>query len=132
MDADLQFPLHLKQKFAELRAARSEKIGDHETYQLVALTNDQPRLRLYFDQQSGLLVRAVRYSDSPLGLNPVRIDYADYRAVDGVRVPYRWTVARPGGQFTIQASEVKQNAPIAPDKFVRPTEPKQANTNIAK
>ena len=132
MDADLQFPLHLKQKFAEWRAARPEKIGDRETYQLVALTNDQPRLRLYFDQQSGLLVRAVRYSDSPLGLNPLRIDYADYRAVDGVQVPYRWTVARPGGQFTIQASEVKQNVPIAPDKFVRPTEPEQANTNIAK
>lgn len=46
----------------------------------------------------------LRYSESPLGPNPVRIDYADYRAVDGVQVPYRWTVARPGGQFTIQVT----------------------------
>jgi hypothetical protein len=128
MDADLQFPIHLKQAFGELRAGRPDKIGDRETYQVIALTNDQPRLRLYFDKQSGLLVRAVRYSDSPLGLNPVRIDYADYRVVDGVQVPYRWTVSRPAGQFTIQATEVKQNIPIAQEKFVRPAEPAQANT----
>ncbi len=132
MDADLQFPLHLKQTFGELRVARPKKIGDRETYQLIALTNGQPRLRLYFDQQSGLLVRMMRYSDSPLGLNPVRIDYADYRAVDGVQVPYRWTVARPTGQVTIQATEVKQNIPIAQEKFVRPAQPEQANPNIVK
>lgn len=128
MDADLQFPIHLKQAFGELRAGRPNKIGDRETYQLIALTNDQPRLRLYFDKQSGLLVRAVRYSDSPLGFNPVRIDYADYRVVDGVQVPYRWTVSRPAGQFTIQATEVKQNIAIGQEKFVRPAEPAQANT----
>jgi hypothetical protein len=58
----------------------------------------------------------------------VRIDYADYRVVDGVQVPYRWTVSRPAGQFTIQATEVKQNIPIAQEKFVRPAEPAQANT----
>jgi hypothetical protein len=129
MDADLQFPLHLKQTFGELRAARPEKIGDRETYQVIAITNQQPSLRLYFDQQSGLLIRLLRYSDSPLGLNPVRIDYADYRAVDGVQVPYRWTVARPAGQFTIQATEVHQNTPIVPGVFVRPVEPAQPNAH---
>jgi len=128
MDADLQFPIHLKQASGELRAGRPEKIGDRETYQVIALTNNQPRLRLYFDKQSGLLVRVVRYSDSPLGFNPVRIDYADYRAVDGVQVPYRWTVSRPAGQFTIQATEVRQNIPIGQEKFVRPAEPARANT----
>ena len=132
IDADLQFPLHLRQEFGELRAARPERIGAHETYQLVALTDGQPRLRLYFDQQSSLLLRMVRYSDSPLGLNPVRIDYADYRAVDGVQVPHRWTLARPGGQFTIQVTEVKQDIPVAREKFARPPEQEQTNTSIGK
>lgn len=132
IDADLQFPLHLKQEFTELRAARPEKIGNSETNQLVAFTDGQPRLRLYFDEQSGLLVRIVRYSDSPLGLNPARVDYADYRAVDGVQVPYRWTLAKPGGQFTIQVTEVKQNIPITPEKFSRPAESEQANTSVGK
>jgi photosynthetic reaction center cytochrome c subunit len=132
IDADLQFPLHLKNEFGELQAAPPEKIGDRETYQLVAIRNGEPRLRLYFDEQSGLLLRMLRYSDSPLGLNPTRVDYADYRAVDGVQVPYRWTVARPGGQVTIQITEVKQNSPISQEKFVRPSDSEQSNTGQSK
>ena len=46
--------------------------------------------------------------------------YDDYRAVDGVQVPYRWTVGRPAGQFTIQAMEIKQNVPVDDEKFAKP------------
>lgn len=120
VDADLQMPLHLQQAFGDLKPARPEKIGDHETYQLTGERGGRPTGRLYFDQQSGLLVRMIRYSDSPLGLNPLRIDYDDYRLVDGVQVPFRWTVARPAGQFTIQASSVEQNIPIDDSKFAKP------------
>ena len=121
VDADLQMPLHLKQAFGDLRPAKPEKIGDHETYQLAGERTGRPTGRLYFDQQSGLLVRMIRYSDSPLGLNPLRIDYADYRLVDGVQVPFQWTVGRPAGQFTIQASSVEQNIPMDDSKFTKPT-----------
>jgi hypothetical protein len=123
IDADLQLALHLKRMFPDLRPAKPEKVGARDTYQLLEEEAGQPRLRLYFDQQTGLLTRMVRYGESPLGLNPVRIDYSDYRALDGVQVPYRWTVARPNGQFTIQATEITQNATIDVAKFARPAEP---------
>jgi hypothetical protein len=126
MDADLQFPIHLKQMFREWKVARPEKIGDRETYQLVATNSGQPPLRLYFDEQSGLLVRLVRYADSALGLNPTQIDYADYRDVSGVKIPYRWTIARPAGQFTIQATEIQHNVSIDDKRFVKPAEPTEA------
>jgi hypothetical protein len=67
-----------------------------------------------------MLVRLVRYVDSPLGYNPTQIDYADYRVADGVKVPYRWTVARPGNRFTVQVDELKQNVPVDDRKFVAP------------
>ena len=51
-------------------------------------------MRLYFDQKTGLLVRMVRYADTPVGRNPTEIDYADYRDADGVKIPFRWTLAR--------------------------------------
>jgi len=120
MDADLQFALHLKQNYSELKPDQAEKIAGHDAYQLVASNPNQPPLRLYFDKESGLLLRLVRYTDSPLGLNPTRIDYEDYSAVDGVQVPHRWTIARPSGQFTIEAKEIRQNEPVSDDKFVKP------------
>jgi hypothetical protein len=120
MDADLQFALHLKQNYSELKPEQAEKIAAHEVYPLVASNPNQPPLRLYFDKDSGLLLRLVRYADSPLGLNPTRIDFEAYSAVDGVQVPHRWTVARPSGQFTIQAGKIRQNVPVSDDKFVKP------------
>lgn len=126
IDADLQFPLHLAQLFPDLKPARPESIDGHEAYQLISETNGQPRIHLYFDEQSGLLVRMMRYADSALGLNPVRVDYGDYRAVDGVQVPYRWTVARPSGQFTIQATDIKQNVAVDDGKFAKPQGPAES------
>ena len=126
IDADLQFALHIRQTFPDLHPAPPESIAGRETYQLVSENAGQPRIRLYFDQQTGLLLRMIRYGDSPLGLNPVRVDYSDYRAVNGVQVPYRWTVARPAGQFTTQVTEVKQNVEIDDAKFTKPASTQQA------
>ena len=77
-------------------------------------------MKLYLDQKSSLLVRLIRYMDSPLGYNPTQIDYHDYRAADGVKTPYRWTIARPGNRFTVQIDDLKQNVPIDDAKFVPP------------
>jgi len=123
LDANLHFPTDIKQIFAELRVKQEEKIGDQSTYVIFALRQGQPPARLYFDAQSGLLLRELRYAESPLGLNPTQIDYADYRDVDGVKTPFRWTIARPGGRFTIQLEQVKQNVPIDDAQFAKPPTP---------
>jgi outer membrane lipoprotein-sorting protein len=121
MDADLHFPLHIKQVFAELRVEYPEKIGDREAYVISGTRNGQPPVKFYFDEQSGLLERLVRYAQSPLGLVPTRIDYADYRNVDGVETPFRRTVAQPGETFTFQVEQFRQNVPIDDAEFARPT-----------
>ena len=45
---------------------------------------------------------------------------ADYRDADSVKIPYRWTLARPGGRFTIQVDKVQQNVPVDDAKFAPP------------
>jgi photosynthetic reaction center cytochrome c subunit len=122
IDADLHLATHLKPMFSEMRVRGTEKIGDHEAYVVVGQREGKPPIELYFDEQSGLLVRLVRFGDSALGLLPTQIDYADYRDTNGVKMPYRWTLARPSGRFTIQVSEVKQNVPVDDAKFVKPAE----------
>jgi photosynthetic reaction center cytochrome c subunit len=123
MDADLQFPLHLQQMFPELRLEYPEKIGDRDAYLLLAIREGQPPVKLYFDEQSGLLVRVLRYAETPLGRNPTQVDYADYRDVDGVQVPFRITTSQPGNVTTIQLEEVRQNVPIDAARFAKPQPP---------
>jgi len=123
MDADLHFAAHLKGMFSEVQVRGTEKIGDHDAYFLVGRRGEKTPLRLYFDAQSGLLLRLIRYGETPFGRMPTQIDYADYREVGGVKIPYRWTLARPGGRFTIQLTEVKQNVPVDDAKFAKPPAP---------
>jgi hypothetical protein len=120
LDADLHFPVNVKNTFSDLSVDRKEKIGDRQAYVLSGLREGQLPVQLYFDEQSGLLLRLVRYAESPLGRNPTRVDYADYRDAAGVKTPYRWTVARPGGHFSIQVDEMQQNVAIDDTKFARP------------
>ena len=123
MDADLHLATHFKQMFTETRVETGEKIGDHETYLVIGQRKDNTPVKLYFDQQSGLLLRLMRFGETALGRLPTQIDYADYRATDGVQVPYRWTLARANGRFTVQVNEMQQNVPVDNGKFVKPPSP---------
>jgi hypothetical protein len=123
IDADLHFPLHIKQAFAELRVEYPERVRDREAYVISCSRVGHPIVKLYFDEQSGLLVRLIRFAESPLGFLPTQIDYDDYRIVDGVETPYRWTVARPGENSTTQLEQIRQNVPIDDARFAKPISP---------
>jgi len=123
LDADLYFPSHLKEIFRSFKLGDSEKIGGEEALLVRAEREGKPPVKLYFDRQSGLLVRMVRYADTPLGMLPTQVDYADYRDSGGVKIPFRWTIGRPSGSFTIQLDHVDVNVPVDAAKFAQPAPP---------
>lgn len=131
IDADLYFPLNVKTLYEKFRVNEGEKIDGHDTYLVVGLKEGQPPLRLYFDKESGLLLRLVRYAETPLGRNPTQIDYADYREANGLKVPFRWTLSRPGNQFTIQVEQLQENVPVDDAKFVAPPPPPPSGQKLA-
>jgi hypothetical protein len=109
--------------YQQFEVGPGEVIDGKVTYLVSAKGNDTPSLRLYFEQESGLLVRLIRFAETPLGQNPTEIDYADFRVADGVKLPYRWTLARPNGRFTIQIDAVRQDVPLDEAQFVTPSVP---------
>jgi len=123
IDADLYFAAHVKTLYQKFSVTAGEKIDGHETYLVVGRSEGRPPLRLYLDKESGLLLRLIRYAETPLGRNPTQIDYADYREANGVKMPFRWTLARPGNRFTIQVEQVQQNVPVDDAKFATPPPP---------
>ena len=93
LDAVLSFPAQIKQAFPDWRTGFPYTDIDDNAVDIVRGTGAQNiPVKLYFDRKSGLLVRLVRYSETPIGVNPRQIDYADYRDVAGVKLPFRWTV----------------------------------------
>lgn len=120
IDANLHFPINIKKSCAELRVEYPEKIGGRAANVISCANVGKPPIKLYFDNESKLLVRIVRYAPSPLGTVPTQIDYGDYREVDGLKIPFRWAVAQPDGIATTQLEQVQQNVPVDPARFANP------------
>lgn len=123
MDADLALPAHLASMFSKFETKEGETLDGHATWQVIGSREGKPPVRLFLDQQSGLLLRLVRYTDSLLGLNPLQIDFADYRDSGGAKTPFRWTQSRPGNHFTVQIESSEVNVLVEDSKFVQPPQP---------
>jgi hypothetical protein len=126
LDGELSFPARIKQALSQWRVGFPDTIDDRDVQVAQGITAGGSPVKLYFDQESGLLVRLVRYSDSPVGRIPTQIDYADYREVSGIKMPFRWKVTWLDGRSTIELTEVQPNAPIDAAKFARPRTPSPA------
>ena len=111
----------MKQLFSEIKPVAPENIGDRETYVVAGLNSGEVATKFYFDKDTGYLLRILRYTKSPLGRNPTQIDYADYRRLDGLKVPFQLTIARPNSRLTVQIEDANFNLPIDETKFARPT-----------
>jgi outer membrane lipoprotein-sorting protein len=123
LDADLSFPRRVAQALSNWRGAFPATLDDRDVLVIQGTNALQMPVKLYFDAESGLLSRLVRYAETPVGRNATQIDYADYREVAGVKIPFRWVVAWQSGHATFELSEVQPNAPIDPDTFARPAPP---------
>lgn len=123
VDADLAFPGRIKQNFSQWRVGYPTTIDDREVEVVQGMSNGDFPVKLYFDKETGLLVRQVRYTNSPVGLNPTQIDYADYRDVSGVKMPFRWMTTWTDGKAVTELSQIQANAPVDAAKFGKPAEP---------
>lgn len=121
LDAQLSFPAQIKQALTGWRVAEPTTIDDHD---VAVVQGNGPRgqlVTLYFDSQSGLLVRTVRYGPSPIGRMPTQIDYADYRQVGAIKMPFRYTFGWLDGRDAFQLNAVRLNVPVEAAKFGRPS-----------
>ena len=123
MDAEFYFGLRIKELFAgvPMRVGRAAvKVNGFDCDVLNATGGNGLPVRMYFDRETWLLARTVRFTQTPVGPNPTQIDYADYRESGGVKIPFRWTLARPNGRFAIQVASVENNAKVDPARFAKP------------
>jgi outer membrane lipoprotein-sorting protein len=123
IDAVLCFPARIKQAFQWRTGFPSVSIDDRPVQVIQNVAGGDPGAKLYFDNQSGLLVRQVRYVDTAVGVIPTQIDYSDYRDVAGVKVPFRRVVTWTDGRSTIELNQVEPNARIETSKFATPAPP---------
>jgi outer membrane lipoprotein-sorting protein len=124
MDALLSFPARIKQDLQWRTGFPSVSIDDKPVQIVQNAARGNFGAKLYFDSQSGLLVRQVRYVDTAVGVIPMRIDYSDYRPIAGVKIPFHRVLTWTDGRSTIDLSDVQPNVRIAAGQFAMPAAPR--------
>jgi hypothetical protein len=102
------------------RVLGSEKVGVHDTYVLQFSSEKKITSKLYFDQETGLAVRADDVFRESDGDYKVETYVDDYRPVDGAYFPFRIRHVEKGNVFTIRVTQVKNNYPVDDSLFLEP------------
>lgn len=122
---DLFRDIKLQGQFSRLSYGGKEKIDGKDVFVLRGIGLDGKGERLYFDAQTGLLVRRITSTTTIVGLIPEQVDYEDYRDVDGMKVPFtiRITAIDSFWSSTRKFTEIKLNVPVDETKFKKPPAP---------
>jgi photosynthetic reaction center cytochrome c subunit len=125
LDAALSLPAGIKRAITK-PVVGSASIDDKDVM-LVQGTASGGRssIKLYFNEQSGLLVRQVRFADTMIGRVPVQVDYSDYRdaAGTGVKLPFHVITTWTDGRSDVVLTSAEANVAIDAAKFNQPVPP---------
>jgi hypothetical protein len=120
LEAQLAFPGQIREVLKNFRTGLRRAIDDKD-YLIVQGTGPRGLLAtFYFDEETGLLRRLVRYTPSPVGRVSVQIDYSDYRDVGGIKFPFELQFSWLDGRYTAKIKEIRTNVPIDAKVFARP------------
>ena len=119
IEAALAFPTGLKTAFQSWRLGRTA-IDDVPVRIVQGINPGLLPVNFYFDTKTNMLVRWVRWNNTPVGPVPTEVNYGDYRTVAGVKMPFTWTVSQTYMQMTIKLSAVQPNANIDGKIFAQP------------
>ena len=104
-----------------------EKVNGRDAYLVVGVPQGDTPESLYFDTQTGLLLRKQTVLPTPIGDSPFQMDFDDYRDTgSGVKFPFLIHMNpanrahRAGAGRDAARDKVEDNKPIDDAKFAKP------------
>ena len=120
--ADFTGDFDLSGRYTKTKVIGRDTVNGKTAYVVSAVIDDNRNERLYFDVDSGLLLRKKLYTRYIIGFIPEQADYSDYRSVNGIMIPFsvHYSYLDPGIETDIKYSEVKLNASLDNISFTKP------------
>ena len=114
--------IKLKEQFSRISFGGKPKIDGRDVYAIRATTTGGKREQLFFDVETGLLVRRTTSTTTLIGTIPEQVDFSDYRDVDGLKLPFTIRVSTVDPTYSVvrKFTEIKLNVPVDPKRFSKP------------
>ncbi|HEY6189642.1 MAG TPA: c-type cytochrome [Pyrinomonadaceae bacterium] len=123
--ATLYNVIKVAEPYTGMTVTGTERIGDREAYVLERGESNGRTEKLFFDTETGLLLRRVVLTGTVLLPIPEQTDFEDYREVDGVKLPYTIRTSNIDTFFSVtrKFTEIKNNVPLDDARFNPPPAP---------
>jgi hypothetical protein len=121
MEAIFDSDVRLKELFPDMKVTGRAKVGDRDTYTVLAHEPGGKADTFYFDAQTGQRIAVDSEGPDESG-NVVKanIFLEDFRAIDGIQMPFRIRIESPAANLVITLQEVHHNVPIEDSIFAMP------------
>lgn len=103
-------------------------INGKKAYQLNHRPDDHTSESLFFDVETGLLVKISIQHETPIGRVPEQYEYEDYKKVGTILLPFttRCSFADPRGNNTKRLDLIQLDTDVADQDFAMPAPPQTA------
>ncbi len=119
-EANFYHALDLRKNYTKLTVSGIERVNEHDTYAVEATRAEGAPDKMYFDMQTGLLVRSVNQRYTPDGVTEFTADVDDYTEVDGVKLPFTVRQTGASATFVIRFTEIHHNLQLTDSQFAKP------------
>ncbi|HKY05440.1 MAG TPA: hypothetical protein VJQ56_11145 [Blastocatellia bacterium] len=118
---DLYKDINLKQHYPKMVVNGRAEVAGRQAYEVEATPAEGAANKMYFDAETGLLIRQDGVLETPEVRLPVEYYFEDYREVDGVKIPFTTRLVNSSFTTVIKLKEVKHNVPVDDAKFQVPS-----------
>lgn len=122
IEAIFDTDLRLKEVYPDMKVVGRTKIAGQEAYAVLTHEPGNKKITFYFDAKTGL--RIAEDSEGPEAdgkIEKTTIVFEDYRAVDGIQIPFRSRLTSPSLSFVVNVQEVRHNVPMDDALFTMPS-----------
>ena len=120
LDSVMGFPTQITSAFKVWTVGAEDTLGDKDVYVVQGIGNGGLVGTFFFDKKTHLLLRYLRQTPTPVGRVSIQQDFDDYRDVNGVKFPFKYSFLWLDGRFSATIDSVKVNAPVEAAKFAKP------------
>jgi hypothetical protein len=97
-----------------------ERVGARSAYALEFSPEKRVTARMYFDADTGFVIRVDDAIHRDDGDYNVQTYLDDYRPVDGAYFPFRIKHVEKGNVFTVKVTQIRNNVPVDDTVFLKP------------
>lgn len=113
--------LDYKERGVTAELGAKEKVGERDAFPLTTKPKTGPAIRQWIDAETYLPLRVVAKIEIPqMGTVEQTTEFSDWRAVDGVKIPFTVKSSSSVQSFTITVTKVEQNGKIDETLFSKP------------